>query len=121
MNDNLIIMLHDLGTDADLLARQDSWLEQKRRMVSSELDDLINELRAIQLAQRIKRTLQQKNMVAVLKNSNDELGIKIMHLPAALQELDSTRKTDRLNAAVWQSDGYDLPNSKKLRKRKGNA
>ena len=121
---NLMLMLHDLGEDADLLARKDSWLEQQRKATATELDKLANELRAILLAQRIKKRLQQQNMVAVLHDGRDENGdvigldVKIKHLPDAIKELESD-KHRRLSAAAhitgWAEDGYDTETSRTLR------
>ena len=120
-------LIHDLGQDADLLVRKDTWLEQQRRETAAELDKLANELRSILLAQRIKSTLQQTNMVAVLENSRDDRGdiqdidIKIQHLPSILSTFDRDKHDPhkRISALAqttgWKSDGYDIEGSRALR------
>jgi len=119
--------LNELGSDADLLTRHDDWLENQRIATAARLDHNANELRALLLAQRIKRALQQKNLVAVqelVRNSSGEtvdIAINIMSLPDALKKFVKPIDTlDEVNAAGqvygWDIDGYDIPTSKKLRK-----
>ncbi len=133
---NFLTLVNELGEDADLLARSDDWLEQERRAKAAELDQTANELRAILLAQRIKRALQQKNLVAVqqiLKGADGEVRdivIRIMNLPDAVTLLGATGadplcepvQKDMIDAmnvtaqmSAWHSDGYDLATSAALR------
>jgi hypothetical protein len=118
-------LMHEIGEDADLLTRPDAWLEEERRATAAELDEKAQELRALLLAQRIKRFLQQKNMVAVreLLSSTDgkikEIVIKIMNLPDALHilskyEPQEVQEVER-QLIVWSRDGYDLSTSATLR------
>lgn len=117
----------EIGEDADLLIRNDEWLEEERRVTATELDQKAQELRVILLAQRIKKLLQQKNQVAVqqiLRTTDGitkDIIIKIMNLPNALHMLSSPQDTlDELNLAAqlinWDSDGYNLPDSAALRR-----
>lgn len=119
-------LIYEIGDDADLLTRTDEWLEEERRATAAELDEKANELRAIHLAQRIKKLLQNKNLVAVqqiLRTTDGitkDIIIKIMRLPDALLSLrDQSDTLDEINAAAqfmtWGKDGYDLPTSAALR------
>lgn len=119
-------LISEIGEDADLLTRTDEWLEEERRATAAELDQKAQELRAVLLAQRIKRLLQQKNLVAVqqlLRSTNGEMKeiiVRIMNLPDALYLLSIRQDTlDEVNAAAqhiaWDRDGYDLSLSAALR------
>lgn len=118
-------LMAEIGDDADLLARSDVWLEAERRRAADNLGKAADELRAIQLAQKIKQCLQQKNLVAVqqiLRDNNGEINniiIRIMTLPDALMILTNHDALDELNTtaqlAGWTNDGYDLPTSAALR------
>jgi hypothetical protein len=118
---SLMTFINDLGEDADLLVRSDVWLENERRETAAELDRCANELRAIQLAQRIKTALQQKNLVAVqeLVRSIDggiqDIVVRILDLPKAMRKLNGNVPQDKLDAVNsiaqvrgWRSDGYDV-------------
>lgn len=119
-------LMHEIGNDADLLTRSDEWLEKERLRTADALQEVANTLRAIQLAQTIKRHLQNKNLVAVqqiLRTTNGDVKkiiIKIMSLPDALVLLAKPQDTlDQLNTAAqlhgWNRDGYDLATSAALR------
>jgi hypothetical protein len=123
---NLLELLNDIGEDADLLTRSDDWLEQERRSVAADLDTKARELEKILMATRIKRLLQQKNLVAVqqlLKNADGEtkdIIIRLMKLPDAMSLMEQPADTlDEVNAAAqcmtWEKDGYDLSTSRALR------
>ena len=116
-----MILINDLGEDADLLVRSDEWLEFERRTTATELDRCANELRAIHLAQRIKKALQQKNLVAIqelvrtIDGEIQDVLIRILDLPKAVHKIkDSTvhDHIDILNAIAqyqgWKKDGYDV-------------
>ncbi len=122
-----MLMLRDLGSDADLITRHDAWLEEERKSLAANLDRTANELRAIILAQKIKRALQQQNLVAVKELIRDESGevvdlvLKIMPLPNALAKT-TTKNGEMLDALLnkaqkegWNRDGYDLARSADLR------
>lgn len=122
----LLNLIKEIGEDADLLIRNDEWLEEERRITATELDQKAQELHAILLAQRIKRLLQQKNQVAVQQilratdGTTIDIIIKIMNLPNALRMLSSPQDTlDELNSAAqlinWDRDGYNLSDSAALR------
>lgn len=122
----LTTLLHDLGDDADLLTRSDQWLEVERRVTATKMNELAVALRAILLAQRVKRLLQQKNMVAVQHLLRDQTGevrdiiVRIMNLPDAMQSITDHHDTlDSVNAAAqthgWRADGYDLDTAESLR------
>ncbi len=122
---NLISQMEELGQDADLLTRSDQWLEQERIRRANELERAATELRAIHVAQKIKRQLQEKNLVAVqqlLRDADGEVKniiVRIMNLPDALSMLSTSDTLDELNVAAqlhgWQEDGYDLVASAALR------
>lgn len=120
-------LVKELGDDADLLTRNDAWLEEARRCTAAELDRTTNELRAILLAQRIKFALQQKNLVAVQELLRDTTGdikdiiVRIMSLPDALSLLSATHDViDQINQEAqivgWDRDGYDIDTSAALRR-----
>ena len=122
----LLNLMTEIGEDADLLTRSDEWLEEERRATASELDRKAQELRAVLLAQRIKKLLQQKNLVAVqqlLRTADGEMQdiiVRIMNLPDAMHLLSSRQDTlDELSTAAqqitWNNDGYDLIRSAALR------
>jgi len=122
---NLMVLMNEIGDDADLLARSDEWLERERTITARKMNELAGNLRAIQTAQQIKLQLQQQNLVPLqqIVRKNGEISdiiIRIIHLPDALAVLDE--KTDRLDdmnaatqVAVWNGDGYDVETSKTLR------
>ena len=56
----ILNLISEIGDDADLLIRNDEWLEEERRAIATELDIKAQELRIVLLAQRIKSLLQQK-------------------------------------------------------------
>lgn len=123
---SLTKLIDTLGDDAALLTRNDEWLEQQRQATAQKMDLLANELRAIMLAQRIKKLLQQKNLVPVQNLLRSECGevqdiiIRIMNLPDALQILKPTKDhIDEMNRLAqihgWNEDGYDVETSASLR------
>lgn len=122
----LIHLLNDIGEDADLLTRSDEWLEQERTLVASQLDEKARELEKVLLAQKIKKLLQQKNLVAVqqiLRTADGEMKdiiVRLMKLPDAISLIDKQQDTvDEVNAAAqfmtWDNDGYDIATSRALR------
>jgi len=126
MDINLKGRINELGQDSTLLTRHDDWLETQRASLQGDLEDKATQLKAVLLAQRIKRALQQKNLVAVqqLIKSNDgdvvDIVINIMKLPDALLALRTeTTELDKANAQAqifgWDRDGYDTVTSSKLR------
>lgn len=118
-------LLNDIGDDAELLTRTDAWLEQERKVVAADLDGKARELEKVLLAQRIKRLLQQKNLVAVQQilradGEMKDIIIRLMNLPDAIHLLDQETETiDDANKAsqfmTWGNDGYDICSSRALR------
>lgn len=119
-------LINSMGSDAVLLTRNDEWLERQRLQTAQQIDQLANELRALMLAQRIKRLLQQRNLVAIQYLLKDENGsvrdivIRLLSLPEAMQMMKPSR--DRLEEVnritqikTWSEDGYDLETSAALR------
>lgn len=123
---SIINLLSDIGEDADLLLRSDDWLEQERKSVASELNDKAKELEKLLIAQRLKRALQQKNIVPVqqvLRNTENQptdIVLKFMKLPDAIGLLEGNvgDTLDELNTAAqmltWSRDGYDIPTSRSI-------
>lgn len=118
---SLLTLIEDIGDDIDLLVRSDEWLEEERKSIAAELDRISHELRSIYTAQKLKRYLQQSNLVAVqsfVKDCNGEISdinISIMPLPDAKRKLDADSKTDELDnvnrhvqLCCWKSDGYEV-------------
>jgi len=121
-----MLMLKDLGSDVDLITRHDAWLEEERKSLATNLDKIANELRAIILAQKIKRALQQQNLVAIKELIRDESGevvdlvLKIIPLPSALAKMDKSNEMldillNKAQKEGWEKDGHDLVNSASLR------
>ena len=121
INMSLLTLIEDIGDDIDLLVRSDEWLEEERKSIAAELDRISHELRSIYTAQKLKRYLQQSNLVAVqsfVKDCNGEISdinISIMPLPDAKRKLDADSKTDELDnvnrhvqLCCWKSDGYEV-------------
>ena len=112
--------------DIDLLCKSDEWLENERRIKAELAHKSICELQSVMLVQRIKRMLQQKNLVAMQqivrddKDSIQDIIVRIVNLPDALAMVSqSTDTLDEANFAAqlsgWEDDGYDLEKSAKLR------
>ena len=124
---SLMNLLDDIGDDIDLLTRSDEWLEQERRNVASELDERARELEKLLLAQKIKRLLQQKNLVAVqqiLRSTSGEIKdiiVRLMKLPDAMHLMGQSQVDvlDSVNTSsqfmTWDKDGYDIQTSRSLR------
>lgn len=124
---NITILMNNIGEDADLLTRCDAWLEQERKIVASQLDEKARELEKLLLAQKIKKLLQQRNLVAVqqiLRTAEGDMKdviIKLMNLPDAIYLLEQQHQEtiDKLNTTAqlttWNDDGYDVATSRALR------
>ena len=120
-------LMIEIGEDTDLLTRSDDWLEEERKSIAAKYDAIAKELRSIITAQKIKRHLQQRNLVAVQSLSRDILGqvyntsVDIMNLPDAVwllrnQNNDDLDKVNYLgHISGWESDGYDIETSSELR------
>ena len=120
---SLMNLIKQLGEDFDLLTLSDEWLEEERKSVSADLERCAKDLRAIIIAQRAKKLLQDKNMVAVqsLVKSNDgnitDVLVNIMSLPEALELLSQADKDNLSDILIhaqiegWSKDGYDFKNS----------
>jgi hypothetical protein len=123
---SLMNLIKQLGEDFDLLTLSDEWLEEERKSVSSDLERCAKELKAIIIAQRAKKLLQDKNMVAVqsLVKSNDgnitDVLVNIMSLPEALELLSQADKDSLSDILIhaqiegWNKDGHDFKNSFQL-------
>ncbi len=115
-------LIKSLGDDVDLLTRSDAWLEEQRRNVSYQMEQLAQELHAIHAAQRIKPQLQQQNLVALQELVKDETGqvidikITIQKLSVALQTVDKSLGNcaflELINTLSqrqgWRTDGYEI-------------
>lgn len=124
---NELCIIHELGSDADLLTYSDSYLETQRRLLAADISRLAGELDLVQRAIRLKRILQQRNMVATRRLERSPAGdvsdvaIYIMPLPDAMQELrnDDQDEIAKANQAAhllgWADDGHDLAASASLR------
>ena len=97
----------ELGPDADLLIMSDRWLDERRKSIAQQVTELVDDLRVIMAAQRIKCSLQQTNLVAVKHEQQHGLFvdnvIRILPLRAAIPFGDKAQHN------VWQQDGYDMP------------
>ena len=123
---NLSALIEEIGEDADLLVRSDAWLEEERKSIGSSLDLLLKELEALNKAKRIKRALQERNMVPVQNLIKDAAGqindiiIRFMPLPDAINMIRRTHDildecSRQAQLMSWSADGYDVTTSSKLR------
>lgn len=103
---HLMTLINDLGQDADLLTRSDRWLEQQRIQVSTELNSLVDELRAILLAQKIKSRLQQTNLVAVGREAENESGEPITYV--RITKPSNVDPIDKRHLSIMRADGYSV-------------
>jgi hypothetical protein len=116
---NTLDVIQNLGDDAYLLTKPDIWLESQRQSTAEQLSRLVTELKSLDAAIAIKRSMQDKNLVAVkrLVMDKDELDqiIEIIPLPDAIliAQDDSLEATSQVN--VWAADGYDIKNAATLR------
>jgi len=133
MADELTIMA-ELGEDTDLLLTPDEWLENQRLCLQQNMSLLAEQLDAVLVAQRIKRQLQQRNLVAVrcVEKENGtprDVIIKICPVTDAIARLDDERNDPTIPADVsgdnrdqqldtWRADGYDIAAAKRLSQRK---
>lgn len=113
-------MIHEIGEDADLLARSDEWLDSQRKHITLQMSALADELGAVLIAQKYKVKLQEKNLVAVMEIEEDnafDTVVKVMSLPDAINQLKFS--TSKLNKKAqyknWEDDGYDIQTSSLLR------
>jgi len=115
-------LLCEIGEDADLLTRSDAWLEEELRYYVSKIKKDLGEISSIKLALKIKKMLQDQNMVPLQKYSRKDDGsihdvmLQVMKLPDAINVLEQRHDyIDELNAAghilLWQNDGYDIKTS----------
>lgn len=123
---NLMTLINEIGTDADLLTRSDQWLEEERKSVAAQVEEFAKELYAITLAQKIKRQLQQRNLVAVqsLERAEDgdinNIKVEIVTLKEGIKKLTeaNTDTLDSINLAShlvgWNNDGYDIKTTNAL-------
>ncbi len=111
-------ILEEMGPNVDLIACSNDWLTSHSQLLTSKLDRLNEELRAVYLAQQAKNKLQQQNLVAIMEDhcKNDAAIIRIISLPDALrrQRKKPTLSGDK-QKQVWEADGYDLHTSEQLR------
>lgn len=115
---NVMEIVNSMGSDAVLLTHNDEWLERQRDKTAKHMDELANSLRALMLAQKVKRSLQQRNLVAVqhLLTENGEVKdiiIRLLPLPEAIQMLqpseDKLKEMNRiLQLDIWKQDGYEM-------------
>lgn len=128
---SLTSLIKQLADDFDLLTYSDEWLEEERKSISADLEEAAKTLRAIIIAQRVKKILQDRNLVAVqsLVKSEGQITdvlIDIMSLPDAmvlLSQNEQELQNDLLTSAQmagWKKDGYDLLNTANVIRRKLN-
>lgn len=102
-----------LGGDTDLLVRSDAWLEVRKTKVCQELDLLLEDLKQIQTALKIKHELQQRNLVAVQRSKfSPGRAVEILPLSDAVQSIPLPERNQILG--IWNSDGYDVAASLQL-------
>ena len=103
-------IIDELGDNADLLTKSDTWLSILESRLGQKLTFLLHDLEQVQTAIKIKQRLQQNNRVAVKRPAHNGamLGetIEIMSLPKAVKVANQTNCNDQIN--IWAADGYDI-------------
>lgn len=111
------LLLNKIGDDADLLTYSDMWLERERQFIAAEMEDLLQQLRVVTLAQHIKAKLQQTNLVAfqnVKKTPNDlikTVEVCVTDARNAVNVLKNGVDVDQHSLAqicMMRDDGYDV-------------
>jgi hypothetical protein len=106
---NRMDIIDALSSDTGLLVRSDAWLEVRKTKVCQDIDLLLEDLKQIQAALKIKRELQQKNLVAVQRSkfsSPMDRAVEILPLSDAVRSIPPPERNQILN--IWNSDGYDI-------------
>jgi len=111
---NQMDIIDALGGDTGLLVKSDAWLEVRKTKVCQDLDLLLEDLKQIQTALRIKRELQQRNLVAVQRSKFSQMdkAVEILPLSDAVQSIPPPERNRILD--IWNSDGYDVAASLQL-------
>lgn len=106
---NLSSLIQDLGNDADLICRSDNWLDQQETFLSTELDRLTSEYKAILAAKKVKRILQSQNMMAIERSDRLDNAIEIAKVPEILNEKAKMplQSDDRI-LPIMLEDGFDI-------------
>ncbi len=132
MTDVLAIM-NEIGDDAELLLVPDEWLENQRLYIQQKMALMAERLDGVLTAQRVKRQLQQSNLVAIrcVEKHNgqpSDIIIKVCPITEALTRLSDEKRDPTIpsdvsdeNAkqqiCVWRSDGYDIDTIERFNKR----
>jgi hypothetical protein len=118
---NLTSLIQDLGEDAELILMSDKWLSQQEVFLSAELDRITAEYKSVIAAKKVKRILQNQNMIAVDRPTR--LEIEIAKVPEVLKNMtgmgNGDVKTDSAISIieslgmsrilpVMLDDGYDI-------------
>lgn len=118
---NLTSLIQDLGEDAELILMSDKWLSQQEAFLSAELDRITAEYKSVIAAKKVKRILQNQNMIAVDRPA--KLEIEIAKVPEVLKNMTSINsgdiKADNAQSIieslgmsrilpVMLDDGYDI-------------
>jgi len=106
---NQMDIIDALGCDTGLLVRSDAWLEVRKTKVCQDPDLLLEDLKQIQTALKIKRELQQRNLVAVQRSkfsSPIDKAVEILPLSDAVRSIPLPERNQVLS--IWNSDGYDV-------------
>lgn len=89
---NLTSLIQDLGEDAELILMSDKWLSQQEAFLSAELDRITAEYKSVIAAKKVKRILQNQNMIAVDRPA--KLEIEIAKVPEVLKNMTSMNSGD---------------------------
>jgi hypothetical protein len=98
-------IIDELGDNAILLLKSDTWLTTVESKLCQDLTNLLHELEQIQTAIRIKHRLQQSNLVAMRRNTYNDEVIEILPLPKAVKLASQTTNYSG-QLGVWAADGY---------------
>ena len=109
---NSLTISDELGNDLDLLTKSDKWLENQRVKISQDIGVLLDDLRKVMAAIRIKHNLQQTNRVAVRLPVDYGDAVEILTLREAIAALRLFEEPKRSRYVpqirLWEADGYDV-------------
>lgn len=112
-------LIVDIGNDLDLLMQSDAWLANEAMLLEERAATIKKEAEIVQKAAKVKRILQQNNLVPVQKltraddGSVEDVVVQFEKLKDAvhyvLSETDTLGQANAISQlSVWDRDGYDL-------------
>lgn len=128
-----LTIMEELGEHSDLLLEPGAALELERIDLQTKMARMATELDLLLRALRIKRALQQRNLVPIRRPELDsnglpvDISIRVCSLPDAVAVLEKDKANPDIPAdishhnsaehlRVWENDGYDVDAARELRR-----